>query len=116
CRLVGGPDGGSVAHGAGPSSRPPPRVRTRAADARPVPALDSRRDDRSSAAMIARLITTAVIAATVAVTAGQEVPPEYRVKAAYLYNFVKYVEWPRNDKSSILICIAGQNPFGDVLT
>jgi hypothetical protein len=66
--------------------------------------------------MIARLITTAVIAATVAVTAAEEVPPEYRVKAAYLYNFVKYVEWPRTDKSSILICIAGQNPFGDVLT
>ena len=66
--------------------------------------------------MIARVITTAVIAATVAVPAAQEVPLEYRVKAAFLYNFVKYVEWPANGRPSILICIAGQNPFGDVLT
>jgi len=66
--------------------------------------------------MIARVITTAVIPATFAVTAAQDVPLEYRVKAAFLYNFVKYVEWPPHSKPSILICIAGHNPFGDVLT
>lgn len=66
--------------------------------------------------MIARVITTVVIAATtIAITRAQDVALEYRVKAAYLYNFVKYVEWPRKDRSSILICIAGQNPFGDEL-
>ena len=67
--------------------------------------------------MIARVITTVVIAATtIANTRAQDVALEYRVKAAYLYNFVKYVEWPGKGRSSILICIAGQNPFGDELT
>ena len=46
--------------------------------------------------------------------AAQEVSQEYRVKAAYLYNFVKYVEWP-DTKGPIRICVAGQNPFGTVL-
>ena len=67
--------------------------------------------------MIARVITTVVIAATtIAIPRAQDVALEYRVKAAYLYNFVKYVEWPGKGRSSILICIAGQNPFGDELT
>lgn len=44
---------------------------------------------------------------------------EYAVKAAYLYNFAKYVEWPpgvfTNADAPLLICIAGENPFGDAL-
>ena len=44
---------------------------------------------------------------------------EYRLKAAFLYNFAKYVEWPPGVFASadapLLICIAGANPFGDAL-
>ena len=44
---------------------------------------------------------------------------EYAIKAAYLYNFAKYVEWPPEifvgDDASLLICIAGKNPFGGAL-
>ncbi len=44
---------------------------------------------------------------------------EYAVKAAYLYNFAKFVEWPpeafASDDAPLLICIAGANPFGDAL-
>jgi hypothetical protein len=44
---------------------------------------------------------------------------EYAVKAAYLYNFAKFVEWPPGAFASadapLLICIAGDNPFGDAL-
>ena len=46
---------------------------------------------------------------------AQDVPLEYQVKAAYLYNFVKYVEWPE-PPPTLKICVAGQNPFGTVLT
>jgi hypothetical protein len=47
----------------------------------------------------------------------QEVSLEYRVKAAYLYNFLRFVEWPVEPPSDPLtICVAGgRNPFGDVL-
>jgi hypothetical protein len=47
---------------------------------------------------------------------AQEVPLEYRVKAAYLFNFVKFVEWPAAAAGGpITICVAGRNVFGDVL-
>ncbi len=44
---------------------------------------------------------------------------EYQVKAAFLFNFAKFVEWPPEAFPSadgpIRICIYGQNPFGSVL-
>jgi hypothetical protein len=44
---------------------------------------------------------------------------EYQVKAAFLYNFAKFVEWPpgtfANSNDPIEICIAGPNPFGSML-
>lgn len=44
---------------------------------------------------------------------------EYQVKAAFLYNFAKFVQWPPGAFASstdpIGICIVGQNPFGPAL-
>ncbi len=44
---------------------------------------------------------------------------EYQIKAAFLYNFAKFVEWPPNgfsDASAPLrICVFGQDPFGQEL-
>jgi len=44
---------------------------------------------------------------------------EYQVKAAFLYNFAKFVEWPPGTFASlndpIGICIVGVNPFGSTL-
>jgi hypothetical protein len=41
---------------------------------------------------------------------------EYQVKAFFLYNFARYVEWPpetfKAANDPIVICIFGQNPFG----
>jgi hypothetical protein len=47
---------------------------------------------------------------------AKEVSLEYQVKAVYLFNFAKFIEWPAEAPAGpITICIAGQNPFGDVL-
>jgi hypothetical protein len=47
---------------------------------------------------------------------AQDVSLEYRIKASFLYNFVKFVEWPATARSGPLtICVAGRNPFGSVL-
>jgi hypothetical protein len=64
-----------------------------------------------------RTLLVAGVLLIVGVTAprAQQVAQEYQVKAAYLYNFLKYVEWPDRTSRPFLICIAGQNPFGDVL-
>lgn len=43
---------------------------------------------------------------------------EYQVKAAYLFNFAKFVKWPPDPaarSSSFDICILGQDPFGATL-
>jgi len=41
-------------------------------------------------------------------------PTEYQVKAVYLYNFGKFVEWPSTAKPANVfgICVLGQDPFG----
>jgi hypothetical protein len=43
-------------------------------------------------------------------------PTEYQVKAAYIYNFGKFVKWPPNAAASrdnsFTICILGDDPFG----
>ena len=47
---------------------------------------------------------------------SQEISFEYQVKAVYLFNFVKFVEWPsRAEPRPLTICVAGHNPFGNVL-
>lgn len=42
---------------------------------------------------------------------------EYQVKAAFLYNFIKFVDWPGEDtvdgNEPIIIGIIGRDPFGD---
>jgi hypothetical protein len=44
---------------------------------------------------------------------------EYQVKAAFLYNFVKFVEWPSEARQGvddpITICVFGEDPFGSLL-
>lgn len=48
-----------------------------------------------------------------------ESPVEYQVKAAFLLNFTKFIDWPAasfaSDDSPITICILGKDPFGPVL-
>ena len=44
---------------------------------------------------------------------------EYKLKAVFLLNFAKFIEWPDqafSDKaSSIAICIVGKDPFGGLI-
>jgi hypothetical protein len=50
---------------------------------------------------------------------GQSVA-EYDVKAAFLFNFAKFIQWPPNTFKSpvdpIAICVLGPNPFGAALS
>ena len=45
---------------------------------------------------------------------------EYQLKAAVVYNFAKFVQWPARSFSSpsdpITVCVLGQNPFGQWLS
>jgi hypothetical protein len=65
-----------------------------------------------------RLLSTAfVVFGAVAMRA--DVSREYQIKAAFLYNFTKFVEWPANRfpgaAAPIVIGVVGGNPFEDEL-
>jgi hypothetical protein len=61
-----------------------------------------------------RVLTLAVLLAVAFPVFGQF--SEYAVKAAYLFNFAKFVEWPAgtfdSDTSPIIIGVLGDDPFG----
>jgi len=44
---------------------------------------------------------------------------EYEVKAGFIYNIAKFIEWPKDTfsdaKKPITLCIVGTNPFGSAL-
>jgi hypothetical protein len=45
-------------------------------------------------------------------------PSEYQVKAAFLYNFVKFVDWPATpaeQEGPIELCVLGKDPFAGAL-
>lgn len=55
-----------------------------------------------------------------ALAAVEDQPPsEYQVKAAFLYNFAKFVEWPAEAfpqaSSAFHLCIIGADPFRNAL-
>jgi hypothetical protein len=70
-----------------------------------------------------KLILVAILAALLmsAVPASADEPGfnEYQVKAAFLYNFAKFVDWPSDafagPQAPFVIAILGGNPFGDML-
>jgi hypothetical protein len=45
---------------------------------------------------------------------------EYAVKAAFIFNFAKFIEWPSQalaePDAPLLLCILGADPFGDTLS
>jgi uncharacterized protein DUF4154 len=57
--------------------------------------------------------------ATVPTYAGSGAPSEYAVKAAFLFNFAKFVDWPPSkfaaENAPLVIGLVGDDVFGDVL-
>jgi hypothetical protein len=42
--------------------------------------------------------------------------PEYQIKAAYVYNITRFIEWPSTESlSRLTICVYGKDPFGGFL-
>lgn len=67
---------------------------------------------------LAAMIAAAVIGAC-ALRAVAEASLEYRVKAAFLYNFAKFVTWPAQvfpaSDAPVVFCLAGDDPFQELL-
>ncbi len=67
----------------------------------------------------ARLPMAGLAAFGAVAVARADVTKEYKIKAAFLYNFTKFVEWSPDrfpdGGAPIVIGVLGENPFGDEL-
>jgi YfiR/HmsC-like len=75
-----------------------------------------------SAALWLALLATACLAGTLVagpVEAQSSEPTEYQVKAAFLFNFTKFIDWPdaafADAHAPIVLGIVGDDPFGSDL-
>jgi hypothetical protein len=65
-----------------------------------------------------RLVAPGVLAVAMAAL-GAATPTEHQVKAAFLYNFANFVEWPAAALGApgtpLRVCVVGADPFGGAL-
>ena len=65
------------------------------------------------------ILVLALAPALFAAEADSALSKEYQIKAAFIYNFIKFVEWPEGDSGEIDetmdICVLGNDPFGPAL-
>ena len=70
--------------------------------------------------LLAAMISSACTAPARPLAAQTEGPTEYQVKAAFLFNFAKFVEWPdavlAGARTPIVLGILGEDPFGNDLS
>ena len=69
--------------------------------------------------MITLIVMFAIIQAPFHVRAEEPEFSEYEVKAGFMYNFPKFIEWPGDTFSDankpITLCVVGTDPFGKAL-
>jgi hypothetical protein len=69
--------------------------------------------------LLAAVVTTIAARLPVLSADGDPRLTEYQVKAAYLYNFVRFIEWPPEalppPGEPFVVAILGDDPFGTVL-
>lgn len=79
----------------------------------------SGRKPRRAFVVLVMLLCSAIGLFSPATAADTIITKEYQIKAAFLYNFSKFVEWPAgrfaDDSSPIIIGILGASPFGSEL-
>jgi hypothetical protein len=77
------------------------------------------RPSRQRTLLSGRAFVYAVLSLLATLLPAQDArPTEFQVKAAYLYNFGKFVRWPANRSGApdtFNICILGKDPFGALL-
>lgn len=79
----------------------------------------SRRRKNSSLCLWCALLVVLIGTFPKSAPSADERSLEYQVKAAFLLNFTKFIEWPNeaftNERSPIAMCILGDDPFGSSL-
>jgi YfiR/HmsC-like len=64
------------------------------------------------------VILVALVGAGTATSQSSQ-PSEYQLKAVFLFNFAKFIDWPQTSFASpeapFAVCVFGKDPFGSVL-
>lgn len=115
-------------HQSGPDSDRADRMRSANGESRRVkreccrrcsPAIQHVFRRRADLVPLIAIVFSCALLHSVVFTARAQSASEYQVKAAFLYNFAKFVEWPASafgdSKQSLDICVFGRDPFGRVL-
>jgi uncharacterized protein DUF4154 len=67
-------------------------------------------------AVLRTLRTLGLVATLMLSTPALPAPSEYQVKAVFLFNFARFVEWPAltfvDSKAPFTLCVYGEDPFG----
>jgi hypothetical protein len=79
-----------------------------------------RRNTRLAKAFLLTLLSAGLSVPQRAMSSASNSPSlEYEVKAAFLLNFTKFIDWPASETAAsddpFVICILGDDPFGAVL-
>lgn len=65
------------------------------------------------------VLSALLLSGGLGLSAQAEAPPEYQLKAVFLFNFAQFVDWPPEafpeSKTPIVIGILGEDPFGAYL-
>lgn len=65
------------------------------------------------------LVYVTIVGSTAYARGTGSSPNEYEIKAAFLYNFASFVEWPSktpaDNSGAFVIGVCGDNPFGNTL-
>lgn len=63
------------------------------------------------------IILLGVILTSLIPVAGRaaDIALEYPLKAAFIYNFATFTDWPAATGNTLHLCVAGKNPFGNAL-
>ena len=63
------------------------------------------------------LIGVLLLASSMPAVSNESRAREYKIKAAYLYNLIKFINWPKTatPQTTTHICVIGDNPFGQNL-
>jgi len=82
-------------------------------------AVQARRHHISRRHLLAAVVAGLASALCCGPVTAQTAASEYQVKAAFLFNFAKFVDWPPdslvNPQAPFSICILGADPFGSAI-
>lgn len=74
---------------------------------------------RASVMALTLALASAVLICTEPTAAQADTPLEYQIKATFVHNFAKFIDWPQEafakPDSPIVVGIIGANPFGSTL-